>query len=689
MVKNKTYAMQILDNGIQFKDGEIYYLWFKILDDSGLQRCRAVAFRELRSLALDKTEPEDWNMVGKQQSALRGLYSSQTDFVYSAMGIFKPKRVGVIQYYGAAGNGSTTAEAGAQAREGLTAVMSSLANFQQSQTRAPQKHWIEWYLEFITERAQKLSAVLGHPDPRDTRRLRELDGSLPFDEGDLAAEQTAQLFRGMAKVGKDFVFQVTAQQISREWLTEKYMAISRRVSEAASRQRGAISIGASISIPIMAALSNSLGQNEGAARSEARAVGEGDAHTWGRGASDGHTATDSETSTVGGSQTHTVSQSHTDSQSVTDGQSHSVTDGHSTTTSSSTSTSSGQSNSQSQGQSSSQSQGQSAGQSQGASQSESSSKNHSASHNQGVSGNVGVPGVGGVGYSEGVSEGYSASEGEASGQSQGSSQGQSSGQSQGQSSGQSQGQSSGKSTASGSSSTSSHSETHTTSHSETHGTADTKGVADSVSSMWSRSRGHSEAVSHQDSRQEGWAESRTESQSRGITSSQGGMRALTRGLSTGMVPGLNVGRSWQTVDAVAEDLTAALNQLRSHFNLLSRNGGFLGEVILFTEDNEAATAGEALIPQAFHGPNSPTPVLTVRDDRFNRTLREHAATFLVHDEEDPHDPLLGVLGKRFSTYLTAAQLAAYTAPAIFQEGTMRAMPAIPRDGMAFYPEMKG
>ncbi|MEA2008301.1 MAG: ATP-binding protein, partial [Chloroflexota bacterium] len=76
-------------------------------------------------------------------------------------------------------------------------------------------------------------------------------------------------------------------------------------------------------------------------------------------------------------------------------------------------------------------------------------------------------------------------------------------------------------------------------------------------------------------------------------------------------------------------------------------------------------------------------------DRFNRTLREHAATFLVHDEEDPHDPLLGVLGKRFSTYLTAAQLAAYTAPAIFQEGTMRAMPAIPRDGMAFYPEMKG
>jgi len=354
--------MQILDNGIQLNNGDIQHLWFKILDNRGALRYRAVAFRELTSLALDKTEPEDWNMLGKQTTALRGLYSAHVDFVYSAMGIFKPQRVGIIQYYGAAGDGSTVEEAGTQATEGLTAVISSLANFQQSQTRSPQKRWLEWYLEFITERAQKLSAILGHPDPRDTRRLRELDGGLPFDDGDLAAEQTAQLFRGMAKVGQDFVFQVTAQQISQKWLTEKYMAISRRVSDVASRQKGSISIGASISIPIMAALSNSLGQSEGSARSEAQSVGEGDTHTWGRGEADGHAITESESSTVGGSETHTVSSSRGQSQSVTDGVSHSVTDGQAHTVSSSQSQSSGQSQGQTQGQSQSQSQGQSASQ---------------------------------------------------------------------------------------------------------------------------------------------------------------------------------------------------------------------------------------------------------------------------------------------------------------------------------------
>ncbi len=672
--------MQILDNGIKFSEGKIQYLWFKISDDVGVQRCRAVALCELTGLALDKSEPEDWNMLGKQATALRGLYNSGVNFVYSAMGIFKPQRVGVIQYYGAAGDGGTVEEAGIQALSGLTAVLGSLANYQQSQTRAPQKQWIEWYLEFITQRAQKLSAVLGHPDPRDTRRLRELDGSLPFDDGDLAAEQTAMLFRGMAKVKQDFVFQITAQQIAQEWLTAKYTAISRLVSDAASRQRGSISIGASLSIPIMAALSNSLGQSEGSAQSEAQSVGEGDAHSWGRGESDGHAVTESESSSVGGSETHTVSSTRGQSHSVSNGQSHSVTDGQAHTVSS------GQSQSQGVSAGASQSQGQSSGasQSQGSSQSQSQSQSTGGSDTVGGSVkaspfDVGVTGNYGHTWSASESAGQASSQAQGASQSQGASSGAS----------QSQGASAGASQSQGQSVTTSHSETHGTSRTETHGTSKSQGESHSYSSSWSRSRGHAETDSHQESLQEGWGESRTEGLAHGAATSQGGMQALTRGLSTGMIPGISVGRSWQTEDAVAQNLTEALNQLRSHFSILSRDGGFLSEVILFTENEAGAAAGDTLIPQAFHGPNSPTPVLTVRDDSLNQTLREHAATFLIHDEVDPNDPVLGVLGKLYSTYLTAEQLASYTAPAIFQEGTMRAIPAIPRDGMAFYPEMKG
>lgn len=58
--------MQILDNGIRFQAGEIQYFWFKLLLNTGQRVYRAAAFHELSVLSLDKQEPEDWNMLGKQ-----------------------------------------------------------------------------------------------------------------------------------------------------------------------------------------------------------------------------------------------------------------------------------------------------------------------------------------------------------------------------------------------------------------------------------------------------------------------------------------------------------------------------------------------------------------------------------------------------------------------------------------------
>ena len=141
--------MQILDNGIQFDNGDIEFFWFKLLLNSGRQIYRAAAFEELVVISVDKQEPEDWNLLGKQQAALRGLYNANVDFIFSASGIFRPRHIGVVQYYGAAGNGDTLEEAGEKATDGLEGVLSALLNNQQSRTRPPQKKWIEWCKHFL------------------------------------------------------------------------------------------------------------------------------------------------------------------------------------------------------------------------------------------------------------------------------------------------------------------------------------------------------------------------------------------------------------------------------------------------------------------------------------------------------------------------------------------------------------
>lgn len=784
--------MEILDNGLQMGDGHFQHLWLQVRDDYGTHHYRAIALRELTVLSIDDKEIEDYNILGRQWALVSGLYNAGVDFVYSAAGIFTPSHVGVVQFYGAASNGSTKAEASRLAMGRLGAVEAVLANYQQSQTRSPKMDWMEWYLEFVTRRAQNVTAILGHPDPRDARRGISLDGT-PLND-DLASEQNEMLFRGLAKLREDFVFQVTADRLHRQQLTQSMMRIAQLASNVASRRRGAISIGASLSIPIMAALSNTVGGNTSQGESESHTVQEGQSHGWGAGHTESYAHTESESHTEGGSETHgvalthsegetlteseaqalsqsqthgqsiTASEAHTQSQSVSEGRSQ--TSGHGSSWSAGSGGSWSQSTGQSQGasQGQSQSQAQSQGQTQGSSQSQGSgthqseSSNHgvssqqsfSSGHNEGytnamtagVQGGVGIPGIvhgganvsGTVGRNESDSSGnvnamgVSDSEGAASGTSQSESQGSSQAQSQGQaqSLGQSQSQQQGsnqsasqggswsRSSGGSSSNSSSRSRTETrgeahtvgsarqTSQSQTRGQTNTHGQARSVQSAdsitesfsesksWAHTQGRADTWGRADSKQESWGESHAEGISNAVSLGRGGAVGLSRGLSTGIIPGLNINRSWQTEDHVADRLTQVLTQLHEMFNAASHEGGFLGEAVLFTASEKGATAAQSLVPQAFHGPNAPTPVLTVSPGGAARdTIFRHALAFYPSRVPAPGDFLHGILGGRFSTVLTAQQLAAYTAPAIFREGTVRVIPAIPKQGLGFYPDMDG
>ncbi|NCP88462.1 ATP-binding protein, partial [bacterium] len=242
--------IHVLDNGLEISNGNLQFAWFKLSTQSG-DFFRCVALHELTSIPFDVNNETD--TLGLQWAALKGIYDARVDYIYTAMGIFHPDHIGVVQLYGSAATAETMDAAAERAVSGLTAVRAALANFRQSQTNSPRLEWLRWYLDFVN-RARPL-ALLGYPDPRSQKRGLGREGDLPdYGSDDLATEQNEILFRGLAKIRQDFVFQVTANHVRRGDLARAFMDIARLTSNFASRQRGVKSIGFSLGVPIMAAL---------------------------------------------------------------------------------------------------------------------------------------------------------------------------------------------------------------------------------------------------------------------------------------------------------------------------------------------------------------------------------------------------------------------------------------------------
>ena len=222
------------------------------------------------------------------------------------------------------------------------------------------------------------------------------------------------------------------------------------------------------------------------------------------------------------------------------------------------------------------------------------------------------------------------------------------------------------------------------------GSADSKGQSHSLSIISSTTRSSQDGQSEGWGQSESWGEGHSEGRSLSESLQRSSAQALTGGFSTGLMPSININRSWQTEDDVAEQLTDVLRRLESLVNQASIEGGFMTNAWLFTDSPAGAAAADALIPQAFHGPSVPTPVLTVRPETVDEPdLRAHAFSFTPWSELENGDPFSGRLWTRYATLLTAGQLAAYTAPGLFEEGSAATtMSEIPH-GLAFYPNMPG
>ncbi len=594
--------IHLLDSGIRTENGQFRHAWYRIEQD-GNTFFRVAALRELASITTDPQEEID--ILGKQWGAVRGLYNAGVDFLYTACGIFNPEHVGIVQMYGAAANSDSEESAARLALTNLGAVEATLAGFPQSGTRTPDLNTIRWYMNFLIRRADHLLALLGHPDPRVKKRGLDLRGGLPDQSNDdLAAEQNEILFRGLAKMRHDFVFQVTSEHIGRGVLVDSLMKVAQIASDMASRQKGTKSVGFTLGIPILASL------NSGVSGSTSRA--------------DGHTTSQTDGVSKGWGQSYQESRSHTDGRSTSF--THSETTGESTNQTVSHSDSVGQSSTDGSGSSW--------------------SDGKSASMGQSVNFGGSVLFLnGGGGYN--IIQGVSHMEGGSSFSSE------------------------------------------TNSSGSTDGVANGTGSFHSVTDSSTSTKSQSDTTGQAHGINENWGQSHQVGQSDSAVIGRSGSQMMGGGISAGLAPSINLTQSWMTEDDVAIRLTEILRGLEAQLNQASAEGGFMTDALLFTSNTQSALEAAALVPQAFHGPSVPTPVMTIAPDPLDaRQLRDCATVFMPCPIHNPDDPFDGLLWTKYSTLLTAGQVAAYTSPGLLQEGGVKIIAPIPRE-MGFYPRMSG
>ena len=316
--------IEVLDRGMLFDGNALRAMWFRIRDREGRTRYRAVCLRELAYLPIEARNDPD--VLGKQWAALRGLYNASVDFSYTAMGVYHPRRVGVVQFYGAAAEDDLQAGAVEEALRRMAAVEAVLANYPQSRLRAPDTERVQWLMERL-DRLPRVLAVLGHPDPRLARKGLGRDGSMGEADDELMSQQGETFLRGLAALEEDFVFAVMAAHVSRGDLTRGLVRMARTASQFASRQRGSVGASFSIAIPLAAALAGNYGGSHGRGDSHAVSRADGRSEAWGehRAHSTAHTTshsvTESEAHTVGHAVTdswgHTTSHAETESTAKT------------------------------------------------------------------------------------------------------------------------------------------------------------------------------------------------------------------------------------------------------------------------------------------------------------------------------------------------------------------------------------
>ncbi len=334
-----------MDAGIRSNGSGIEYLWFRTDDN----RYRLLALNRLVYVPIAAREDPD--TLGKAWAMLRGLYAARVDFAYLAAGIWTPRPIGILQFYGALAEGPDEESARAELRRRMNAVLASFrAAYPQSRLIPADTEDLRWILEAIT--FPHAMALLGQPSPRAAPRGLGRDGKTGAEDDEFASQQNEILFRGLAALRRDFLFQFFADRMDRKALARQLEETAHEAGLWASRVRGQRSFGFTFSLPVIGAVARATGAGRGYSTSTADSTAHTDSHATSTAHTKAWSHTDSYARSEGGFESwgtahtagssYTRSVSHTDSHAVTDGTAHTesyaVTTGTAHTTGSSTST---------------------------------------------------------------------------------------------------------------------------------------------------------------------------------------------------------------------------------------------------------------------------------------------------------------------------------------------------------------
>ena len=631
------------------KQNELDYLIFHVTEREGkreYQGYRAVRLLQLRYISLEARR--DAGLLQKMRTVLRGLYGAQVDLVYLTAGIFKNPKIGIVQCYGVAAFSAKKEEAIQRSLRDLSALRAGLVGaYRQIRLESLSTEVAQWLAHSLEQMPYAVVAV-GHPDPRENARGGDSSMRDPLTSGNEGAQQyTLQqnelLFRGMSSLEEEFLLMLLTSHVRLEDITRMLAGMLEDTSVYASRQLGTRAASFGISLP--AILTGGLAENasqssgtnhasgitQGTAATDGVAASQGQAHTVGQASTSGwaHTTGTSETDTVGTSSTVGTAISngttHTDGTAVSNGSSHSDSSGLATS--------------------------------------------HTDSYSYGVNGSLGGSvAPAGVGVSANV--GSSANWGTADGviNSSGSSDASTHSVTESQSDSVSQ------SVTQSQSNTLSHSHSTTQSEANTLSGSMTNSVADTSSTSTTQS--HADSTST--------ANSQTDGTSLGQTIGKG----ISSGMSVGVAPSFSLSNGYQWQDDPYILLTEIMRTQRKLLNIASVEGAFYTDLYALARSEQGVQALMGLIPEAFHGTEDVVAGVQTRalTDPEQAYIGLHARAFTPSTRIETIPEAMS--GYADSTLLTMLQVAAYTAPGMFEQGlaltTQEETPAF-----AFYPDMPG
>ncbi|MBI9050034.1 MAG: serine-rich protein [Anaerolineaceae bacterium] len=641
----EVYGTELLFN----EENELDALVFQVIEREGMKEYtgyRAVRLLQLRYISLEARR--DAGLLQKMRTVMRGLYGAQVDLVYLAAGVFETPKIGIVQCYGVSVFSKNKAEAIQRSLRDLSALKAGLVGvYRQIRLEPLSTDMAQWLARALEKMPYAIVAV-GHPDPRENARGGDTAMRDPLTAGNQGAQQYSQqqnelLFRGMSSLEEEFLLMLLASHVRLEDITLMLSGLLEDTSVYASHQLGTRAASFGISLP--AILTGGLAQNasqaygnnhssgvtEGVAAMDGVADSQGQAHT------EGHASTRGWAYTVGVSETDTTGLAATVGSANTQGTAH--TDG--------TAVTNGSSHSQS------------------SSVAISHADNSSYGVNGGLGGSIAPAGVG-LSANLGGSGNWGSSDGVTA--------------------------SSGSSSSSMHSETSSQSDTVSQSNTQSQSNTDSQSHSTTKSEAWTTSGAETDSVADTNSTSSTKSHADTKSTARseadGVSLGQNIGRGISAGMSVGVAPSFSLSNAYQWQDDPYILLTDIMRTQRKLLDIASREGAFYTDFYALAGTEQGLQALMGLIPEAFHGTEDVVAGVQTRtlnpQEQAYIGLHARAFTPSTRIESIPE----AMSGYADSTLLTMLQVAAYTAPGMFEQGaaltTQEETPAF-----AFYADMPG